>query len=135
MSTIDYSPYLGRVGIGRVERGGVRVGQQVALLPAGPAGLVEDDLIEPARVTQLYGFEGVNRVEIDSAEAGDIIAIAGIEGVEIGTTLTDTARVERMTSIAVEEPTISVDFMVNNSPFAGQVGKNPHFLVLAATLE
>ena len=123
VSTIDYSPYLGRVGIGRVERGGVRVGQQVALLPSGPAGMVDDDLIEPARVTQLYGFEGLARVEIESAEAGDIIAIAGIEGVEVGTTLTDTARVERLTSIAVEEPTISVDFMVNNSPFAGQVGK------------
>jgi GTP-binding protein len=123
VSTIDYSPYLGRVGIGRVERGGVRVGQQVALLPSGPAGMVDDDLIEPARVTQLYGFEGLARVEIESAKAGDIIAIAGIEGVEVGTTLTDTARVERLTSIAVEEPTISVDFMVNNSPFAGQVGK------------
>ncbi|MGD8727692.1 MAG: translational GTPase TypA, partial [Gemmatimonadales bacterium] len=123
VSTIDYSPYLGRVGIGRVERGRVRVGHQVALLPAGPAGLVDDDQIEPARVTQLYGFEGLHRVEIESAEAGDIVAVAGIDGVEIGTTLTDTARVERLTSIAVEEPTISVDFMVNNSPFAGRVGK------------
>ncbi len=123
VSTIDYSPYLGRVGIGRVERGSVRVGQQVALLAAGPAGMVDDDQIEPARVTQLYGFEGLIRVEIESAAAGDIIAIAGIDGVEIGTTLTDTAHVERLTSIAVEEPTISVDFMVNNSPFAGRVGK------------
>jgi len=85
--------------------------------------MVKDDLIEPARVTQLYGFEGLQRVEIESADAGDIVAIAGIEGVEIGTTLTDTARVERLTSIAVEEPTISVDFLVNNSPFAGRVGK------------
>ena len=123
VSTIDYSPYLGRVAIGRVERGTVRIGQQVALLHAGPAGVVAEDQIELARVTQLFDFEGLIRVEVDSAAAGDIVAVAGIDGVEIGTTLTDTARVERLASIAVEEPTISVDFMVNNSPFAGRVGR------------
>jgi GTP-binding protein len=123
ISTLDYSPYLGRVGIGRIERGVVRVGNPVALLPPGEPGVVAETDADEARVTQLYGFEGLNRVEVEQAAAGDIVAIAGIEGVEIGQTITDVSVLERLPSIAVEEPTISVDFMVNNSPFAGRAGK------------
>ena len=118
VSTIDYSPYLGRLGIGRIERGTVRVGDQVALLP-----LETSRAPERARVTKLYGFEGLDRVELPSASAGDIIALAGLEGVEIGLTVADVERPERLAGIAVEEPTISVDFLVNNSPFAGRDGK------------
>jgi GTP-binding protein len=118
VSTIDYSPYLGRVGIGRIERGTVRVGDTVALLP-----LEVERGAERARVTKLYAFEGLERVEVEEAAAGEIIAMAGIEGVEIGQTITDVERQERLAGIAVEEPTISVDFSVNTSPFAGRDGK------------
>ena len=118
ISTIDYSPYLGRLGIGRVERGRVRVGQSVALLPLDPGGRVEQ-----SRVTKLFAYEGLERVDVEEATAGEIVSLAGIEGVEIGLTLTDVEHPERLAGIAVEEPTISVDFQVNNSPFAGKEGK------------
>ena len=123
VSTIDYSPYLGRVAVGRVDRGRIAVGDQVALLPLGVPGRLNPEDLTLARVAQLFGFEGLKRQEVESAWAGDIVAVAGIEGVEIGKTLADPAHPDRLRSIAVEEPTISVDFMVNNSPFAGRSGK------------
>ena len=123
ISTIDYSPYLGRVAVGRIDRGRVAVGDQVALLPLGVPGRLKPEDLTLARVAQLFGFEGLKRQEVESASAGDIVAVAGIAGVEIGKTLTDPEHPERLRSIAVEEPTISVDFMVNNSPFAGRSGK------------
>ena len=118
VSTIDYSPYLGRLAIGRIERGTAHVGDLVALLPL-------DQTAKPAisKITKLYGFEGLERIDLQSAEAGEIVALAGLEGVEIGLTLTDPEHPERLEGIAVEEPTISVDFLVNNSPFAGRDGK------------
>jgi GTP-binding protein len=118
VSTIDYSPYLGRMGIGRIERGTVHVGDQVLLLP-----LEESRAPERSRVTKLFSFEGLERVEVAQAEAGDIIALAGLEAVEIGLTVTDLEHPDRLEGIAVEEPTISVDFVVNDSPFAGRDGK------------
>jgi GTP-binding protein len=118
ISTIDYSPYLGRLGIGRVERGTVRVGDQVALLALDPTQRAQN-----ARVTKLFGTEGLERIEVPEATAGEIVVLGGLEGVEIGLTVTDPEHPERLEGIAVEEPTISVDFMVNNSPFAGQDGK------------
>jgi len=123
VSTLDHSPYVGRIAIGRVERGKVRVGQQVALLPFGEPGLLGPGEGTQARVTKLFGFEGLQRVDIEEAQAGDIVALAGIESVDIGQTLTDPTHRERMKGIAVEEPTLSVDISVNNSPFAGLVGK------------
>ena len=123
VSTIDYSSYLGRLGIGRIERGSVRVGQRVALLPVGVAGDVPPGEAQRSTVARLYGFEGLDRVDITEAGAGDIIAVAGLDGVEIGKTITDPDRLERLEGIAVEDPTISVDFMVNDSPFAGRSGK------------
>jgi len=130
VSTIDYSPYLGRLGIGRIERGTVHVGDQVALLPlevsrAGARDLArgEERAGETARVTRLFGFEGLERVELESASAGEIVCLAGLESVEIGLTLTDAEHPDRLEGIAVEEPTISVDVIVNNSPFAGKEGK------------
>ena len=118
VSTIDYSNYLGRLAIGRVERGTVKVGDTVHLLPV-------DHTLKgaPGRVTKLFGFEGLERVEVQSAPAGEIVALAGLDGVEIGLTITDPEHPERLEGIAVEEPTISVDFLVNNSPFAGKDGK------------
>ena len=105
ISTIDHSPYLGRLGIGKIERGTLRVGDQVALLPVETT---RNAAI--AKVTRLFGYEGLERIEIQEASSGEIVAMAGLDGVEIE-------------GIAVEEPTISVDFMVNNSPFAGKEGK------------
>ena len=118
ISTIDFSPYLGRLGIGRIERGTVHVGDQVLLLPMDTT-----QRNEQAKVTKLYVYEGLERIEVPSAPAGEVVSLAGLEGVEIGLTVTDVEHPERLEGIAVEEPTISVDFLVNNSPFAGKEGK------------
>ena len=118
ISTIDHSPYLGRLGIGRIERGTAHVGDVVALLPLDP-----NQRVEQSRITKLFTFEGLERTEVSEASAGEIVALAGLEGVEIGLTVANVEHPERLAGIAVEEPTISVDFMVNNSPFAGQEGK------------
>jgi GTP-binding protein len=123
ISTLDFSPFLGRLGIGRIERGRAKVGDPVALLPLGTPGLVTEETVERSRITKLYTFDGLNRVEVESADAGDIVVLSGLEGIEIGKTLTDPDHPERLEGIAVEEPTISVDFIVNNSPFAGREGK------------
>jgi len=123
ISTLDYSSYLGRIGIGRVERGRIRVGETVALLPLGEPGPVFEGLYEQAKVAKLFAFEGVDRVEVEVAEAGEIVALAGVDGVEVGKTISALDTPERLAGIAVEEPTISVDLMVNNSPFAGREGK------------
>src|SRR5215207_4043922 len=118
ISTIDHSPYLGRLGIGRIERGAVRVGDSVTLLPMDTQLTAEQ-----SRVTKLYMFEGLDRVEVQEVSAGEIVALAGLDSVEIGLTVTDVEHPDRLEGIAVEEPTISVDFLVNNSPFAGKDGK------------
>jgi GTP-binding protein len=124
VSTLDHSSYVGRIAIGRVERGTVRVGDQVALLRLGQAGPVADvSEAELSKVSKLYTFSGLERIEVEEARAGDIVALAGLEGVEIGKTVTDPEHRDRLAGIAVEEPTLSVDFTVNNSPFAGQSGK------------
>ncbi len=124
VSTLDHSSYVGRIAIGRIERGRVGVGDTVALLDLGDAGHVADPgQAELAKVSRLYTFSGLERLEVDEAHAGDIVALSGLEGVEIGKTVTDPEHRERLEGIAVEEPTLSVDFTVNNSPFAGQSGK------------
>ncbi|MFN8876483.1 MAG: translational GTPase TypA [Gemmatimonadota bacterium] len=117
-STIDYSSYLGRLAIGRIERGTVKVGDSVALLPMDPSKAAER-----GRVTKLYAYQGLERVEVTEAGAGEIVALAGLEGVEIGLTVTHPDTPERLEGIAVEEPTISVELLVNNSPFAGKEGR------------
>ena len=120
VSTLDYSSYVGRIAIGRVERGRIRPGQEVAVLPLGAAGMVGEDDVARSRALKVYGFDGLERVDIAEAGAGDIVAVAGVSGVEVGTTLADPARLERLNGIAVERPTISVDFVVNDSPFSGE---------------
>jgi GTP-binding protein len=118
VSTIDYSAYLGRMAIGRIERGKAKYGESVMMLP-------NDDVSPPqrGRISKLYGIEGLERTEIQEASAGEIVIIAGFENVEIGVTLADPDHQDRLLGISVEEPTISVDFLVNNSPFAGKDGK------------
>ncbi|MGH9259417.1 MAG: EF-Tu/IF-2/RF-3 family GTPase, partial [Acidimicrobiales bacterium] len=123
VSTLDHSSYLGRIAIGRIERGRMRVGDTVALLPIGEPGPVGDGAFEQARVVKLFAFEGLGRVEVEEATAGEIVALAGLAGVEIGKTVTAPDHLDRLAGIAVEEPTISVDFQVNDSPFAGREGK------------
>jgi GTP-binding protein len=126
VSTIDHSPYLGRLAIGRVERGTVNVGDPILLLAHR-----NDDIIgfapmegdRQGKVSKLFAFEGLQRTEVQGASAGEIVALAGLEGVEIGATITSPERPERLAGIAVEEPTISVDVIVNMSPFSGREGK------------
>ena len=121
VSTIDYSPYLGRLAIGRIERGTVRVGDNVVLLSHGEE--VNPGASSRARVSRLFTFDGLERSETESASAGDVVALAGLPNVEIGATACDSEHPEALEGIAVEEPTVSVDVMLNNSPFAGREGK------------
>ncbi len=124
VSTLDFSSFIGRIAIGRIERGRINVGDQVSLLPLGEPGMVADEPgVEKGRITKLYTFDGLNRIETPVAQAGEIVALSGFETLEIGKTFTSVDYPERMAGIAVEEPTISVDFIVSNSPFAGHEGK------------
>ena len=116
VTTIDYNDYLGRLGIGRISRGTIRLGSPMKIVH-------RDGKIEDARVTKIYTFEGLRRAEVDEAGAGDIIAIAGMEDVDIGETIADAADPTPLLFVSIEEPTLSMNFMVNNSPFAGQEGK------------
>ena len=116
ISTLDYSPYLGQLAIGRVERGRVSLGDQVLMAYL-------DGEQERAKVTRLFIFENLNRVEVDTAPAGEIVSLAGLEHVQIGATICDPLAPEPLPGIAVDEPTVSVDFLVNTSPFAGREGK------------
>ncbi len=115
-SNVDYDDYVGRIGIGRVERGHLSAGQTVTICGA-------DCAPKNAKVTKLYQFEGLKRVEADSARLGDIIAVSGIQDLNIGQTACDTEHVEPLPFVKIDEPTVSMMFMVNNSPFAGREGK------------
>ncbi len=116
-SNIDYDDYVGRIGIGRVERGSVRVGETVTICGG------QEDVQKNARVTKLYQFEGLKRVEAESAGLGDIIAVSGIADLNIGQTACAVDHVEPLPFVKIDEPTVSMMFMVNNSPFAGREGK------------
>jgi GTP-binding protein len=117
ISSLEYDDYVGRIGVGRVERGQVRRGQMAALCgedaPEGRA----------VRVSRLYQFDGLKRIEVDEAGLGDIVCVSGIEGINIGETLCDPETPEPLPFIQIDEPTISMQFMVNDSPFAGREGK------------
>jgi len=116
ISTLDYSSYVGVIGIGRVERGSVKPNQQICVID-------RDGEQRNAKVLQVLGFHGLNRVEVPSAQAGDIIAITGVEKLRISDTLCDRGAPEALPTLTVDEPTISMTFRVNNSPFAGREGK------------
>ncbi len=115
-SNIDYDEYTGRIGIGRVERGSVKTGQGVVLCR-------ESGKNTPARIGKLYQFEGLRRVECESASVGDLIAVSGITDINIGETACTPDCPEPLPFVRIDEPTISMLFMVNNSPFAGKEGK------------
>ena len=116
-SNIDYDDYVGRIGIGRVERGTIKVGQTVTICGGG------EDHHQNAKITKLYQFEGLKRVEHESARLGDIIAVSGIADLNIGQTACDVNCVEPLPFVKIDEPTVSMNFLVNNSPFAGREGK------------
>src|SRR5436189_485243 len=124
ISTLDYSSYLGRIGIGRIERGRLHVGDTVALLPIGEPGPVGDGKFEQARVVKLFAFEGLERVELVKAAAGEIVAIAGLAGVEIGKTVTAPDNHDRLAEIAVDQPTISIDVPRTSWPLPCTAGKS-----------
>jgi len=115
--SLDYSSYVGRIGIGRVNRGRIRTGQQVTVL-RGP-----DSAPVAAKVNQVLVFKGLERVVTDEAQAGDIVAINGIEEVGIGVTIADAERPEALPLLTVDEPTLVMNFQVNTSPFAGREGR------------
>ena len=115
-SNIDYNQYVGRIGIGRVERGVVKNGQAAVLCR-------RDETMLNVKISRLYQFEGLNRVEVPDAGLGDIIAVSGIPDLNIGETVCALDCVEPLPFVKIDEPTISMLFMVNNSPFAGREGK------------
>ncbi len=116
ISSIDYNDYLGRIGIGRVHSGVLKTGDQIVLI-------TRDGLRSSARITKLYTFENIKRLETDSISAGDIGAVAGLEDVDISDTIASPLNPEPLPFVLIDEPTISMNFIVNNSPFAGQDGK------------
>ncbi len=115
-SNIDYDDYIGRIGIGRVERGSVKVGQAVTICK-------EDGKTMNARIGKLYQFEGLSRVECEDAKLGDLVSVSGIPDLNIGETACSPEHVEPLPFVHIDEPTISMLFMVNTSPFAGKEGK------------
>jgi GTP-binding protein len=116
VSLLDYNDYVGRIGIGRVFRGTIKVGDQVTLSKL-------DGTTKNFRVTKLFGFFGLDRVEINEAKAGDLIAVSGMEDIFVGETVTPTDQVEPLPVLHIDEPTLQMTFLVNNSPFAGREGK------------
>jgi GTP-binding protein len=116
ISSLDYSSYVGAIGIGRITRGSVKTNTPVVIISA-------DGVSRQGRVLQVLGYLGLARTEIPQASAGDIVAITGIENLRISDTLCDPAQVEALTPLTVDEPTVSMIFQVNNSPFAGKEGK------------
>ena len=115
--SLDYSSYVGKIGIGRVHRGTLKAGQSVMIMN-GP-----DDTPKPAKINQIMQFEGLDKKIVESAQAGDIVLVNGIEELNIGTTITDPAHPEALPMLSVDEPTLTMNFMVNTSPLAGREGK------------
>jgi GTP-binding protein len=120
ISALDYSSYVGRLGIGRIRRGRITPGQEVAVLN-GP--LAEGEIPKKAKIGQLFSFAGMERVPVETAEVGDIVLVTGVEELSIGTTLAALDTPEALPPILIDEPTLSMYFQVNTSPLAGREGK------------
>lgn len=115
-SNIEYDEYVGRIGVGRVERGVIKDGEQVALCHA-------DGSVTKSKIGKLYMYEGLKRREVSEASVGDIIQVSGLQDLNIGETACDPEHIDPKPFVKIDEPTLSMNFMVNNSPFAGQDGK------------
>ena len=116
VSSLEYSPYVGRIAVGRITRGSLKTGMPVSLCK-------RYDIIEKSKIKQLMVFEGLGKANMEEVQCGDICAVVGIEGFEIGDTIADFENPEALPPIAVDEPTMSMMFMINNSPFFGKDGK------------
>ena len=116
VALLDYNDYVGRIGIGRVFRGTMKVGQQVALMKL-------DGSVKQFRVTKMFGFFGLKREEIQEAKAGDLIAVSGMEAINVGETVCPVEHQDALPVLRIDEPTLQMTFLVNNSPFAGREGK------------
>ncbi|WP_313801484.1 translational GTPase TypA [Cytobacillus sp.] len=116
VALLDYNDYVGRIGIGRVFRGTMKVGQQVALMKL-------DGTVKQFRVTKIFGFFGLKRQEIQEAYAGDLIAVSGMEDINVGETVCPVEHQDALPILRIDEPTLQMTFLVNNSPFAGREGK------------
>ena len=116
VSSLEYSPYVGRIAVGRITRGSLRAGMPVSLCK-------RYDIVEKSKIKQLMIFEGLGKANVDEVQCGDICAVVGIDGFEIGDTIADFENPEALPPIAVDEPTMSMLFMINNSPFFGKDGK------------
>lgn len=115
VTTLDYDDYVGKIAVGRIVRGRMKTGQQVAIM--------NGESTRKAKIGRVYTYNGLNRVETDEASMGDIIAFIGIEDINIGETVADVENPEALPSISIDEPTLSMVFSVNNSPFAGREGE------------
>jgi GTP-binding protein len=117
ITSLEYSSYIGRVAIGRIQRGNVKAGQFVALVKRDTGAIVK------TRIKEVYVFEGFDKKKVEEVKAGDICALVGLEGFEIGDTVSDLEKPEALKSIKIDEPTMSMLFTINNSPFYGKEGK------------
>ena len=118
ISTIDYNEYVGRIGVGKVQRGTIKTGNEMYVV-----NYADPEIGYKARIGKVYDYIGLNRVEVESADVGNIIAIAGIENINIGDTITDINTKEALPFVKISEPTIAMTFSINDSPFAGREGK------------
>lgn len=118
ISTIDYNDYVGRIGIGKIERGKIKTNQEAIIVNEN-----KKDEIKRVKITNIYEFEGLNRKEVKESKAGSIIAVTGVEGIHIGDTICDVDAPEPLPFVKISEPTIAMTFSVNDSPFAGKEGK------------
>ena len=116
VSNIDYDDYIGRISIGRVERGSIKLNMPVAICKS-------EDKVLNARVAKLYVYDGLKRIEVETAEAGDIVALSGVADINIGDTICDIDNPEKIPFVDIDEPTVSMTFSVNNGPFAGKEGE------------
>ncbi|MEG3029839.1 MAG: translational GTPase TypA, partial [Oscillospiraceae bacterium] len=118
VSNIDYNSFVGRTAVGRIEKGNVKVGQDVTI-----CDWHNETIKKRGRITALYAFEGTGKVAVESASAGDIVVVSGLEDVTIGNTICDSNNVAALPFVAIDEPTVEMTFAVNDSPFAGKEGK------------
>ena len=116
ISSLEYSPYVGRIAVGRITRGTLKAGQNISLCK-------RYDIVQKQKIKQLMVFEGLGKANVDEVQCGDICAVVGIDGFEIGDTIADYENPEALEPIAIDEPTMSMLFTINNSPFFGKDGK------------